>query len=165
MKEGSDADCVISIAAFFFYWIIYSSWMFLWSSVLDFQQVCWFNDFSKSSCQAWPMMAPEEAFSAAVQELWSQEFVFFSFWNLRVSKTMRKTECEGMVERNPHQVARKHISPFGGKCGLRANLALSSFEPRPMCKMAVLVIFSFTDYRFLALAGIFLSGFFNKNVT
>ena len=75
------------------------------------------------------------------------------------------TDRVGRRDRNPHQVARKHISPFWGKCGLRANLALSSFEPRPMCKMAVLAVFSFTDYRFLALAGKFISGFFNKNVT
>ena len=111
------------------------------------------------------MMVPEEAFSAAVQELWSQKYIFCSFQNLPISKTGRKVNDEGMVERNPHQVARKHIFPFWGKCGLRANLALSSFEPRPMCKMAVLAVFSFTDYRFLALAGKFISGFFNKNVT
>ena len=128
------------------------------------------------------MMVPEEAFSAAVQELWSQKYIFCSFQNLPISKTGRKTNCErmgvlralwhalstdrvGRRDRNPHQVARKHISPFWGKCGLRANLALSSFEPRPMCKMAVLAVFSFTDYRFLALAGKFISGFFNKNVT
>ena len=80
-------------------------------------------------------------------------------------KNWQESKRRGNGERNPHQVARKHIFPFWGKCGLRANLALSSFEPRPMCKMAVLAVFSFTDYRFLALAGKFISGFFNKNVT
>ena len=90
---------------------------------------------------------------------------FFQFLKSSGFENYEENRMRGNGERNPHQVARKHISPFWGKCGLRANLALSSFEPRPMCKMAVLVIFSLTDYRFLALAGKFLSGFFNKNVT
>ena len=90
---------------------------------------------------------------------------FLQFLKSSGFKNYEENRMRGNGERNPHQVARKHIFPFWGKCGLRANLALSSFEPRPMCKMAVLVIFSFTDYRFLALAGKFLSGFFNKNVT
>ena len=42
------------------------------------------------------MMVPEEAFSAAVQELWSQKYIFCSFQNLPISKTGRKTNCEGM---------------------------------------------------------------------
>ena len=90
---------------------------------------------------------------------------FLQFSKSSDFKNCKESKRRGNGERNPHQVARERISPFWGKCGLRANLALSSFEPRPMCKMAVLAVFSFTDYRFLALAGKFISGFFNKNVT
>ena len=90
---------------------------------------------------------------------------FFQFLKSSGFENYEENRMRGNGERNPHQVARKHIFPFWGKCGLRANLALSSFEPRPMCKMAVLAVFSFTDYRFLTLAGKFLSECFNKNVT
>ena len=97
----------------FFYWKIYSSWPFLWSSVLDFQQVCWFNDFSKSSCQAWPMMVLEEAFSAAVQELWSQKYIFCSFQNLPISKTGRKVNDEGMGSAIPIKLPENGFPHFG----------------------------------------------------
>ena len=59
------------------------------------------------------MMVPEEAFSAAVQELWSQKYIFCSFQNLPISKTVRKVNDEGMGSAIPIKLLESTFLHFG----------------------------------------------------
>lgn len=81
------------------------------------------------------MIAPEEDFSAAVTGTVEPKNHFLHFPKSAVFEKCQKKKLRGNGERNPHQVAREHIFPFWGKCGLQANLALLTPMDRAKKKM------------------------------
>ena len=81
------------------------------------------------------MMVPEEAFSAAVQELWSQTHIFCSFQNLPISKTVRKVNDEEMGSVIPIKLPENAFSRFGESVVSRRILRFLSRILRAKKKM------------------------------